>query len=578
MDTMSEDKDSIADGLNDIRFEDIFNLEDLQRMQDLFSDATGVASLITHPDGTPITNPSNFCRLCNNLIRQTEKGRANCFKSDALLGRHNSSGPIVQPCLSGGLWDAGASITVAGKHIANWLIGQVRNEKVDERRMIQYADEIGANREDFMRALREVPVMPVEQFNKVSKMLFAFANELSEKAYSNLQLKMQIDEREKATLALRESNELLSLFMKHSPIFAFIKEVTPTESRVLKASDIYLEMVGIPGSEMFGKTMEELFPAEFAAKITADDWAVVLGGKVFKIDEDLNGRNYTTIKYPLVRGGKNLLAGYTIDITERKQAEDKIRQLNKTLEQHVDERTKQLEITNEELAFYLKEIEQFTYIASHDLQEPLRTLTNFTQLIQEEYGGKLDEEGDRYIEFISSSANRMRALVRGLLDYSLLGKERVLTLVDCNKIVGEALSDMTDSIRAGNASITLKELPVIHGYATELRLLFQNLINNAIKFQKKEIRPVINISAENHEKEWIFKIQDNGIGIEDIYKEKIFIIFKRMHNRSEYEGTGIGLSHCKKIVELHGGRIWVESIPGSGSTFIFSIPKRNRGT
>ena len=182
-------KNSNTKLLNNIGFSDIFNLEDIQRMQDMFADATGVASLITHPDGTPITNPSNFCRLCNNIIRKTEKGDANCFKSDAWIGRQNPSGPVVQPCLSGGLWDAGASITVGGKHIANWLIGQIRNKEVDEQRMIQYADEIGANRDDFMKALAEVPVMSVEQFTKVSKMLFVFANKLSEKTYENLKLK-----------------------------------------------------------------------------------------------------------------------------------------------------------------------------------------------------------------------------------------------------------------------------------------------------------------------------------------------------------------------------------------------------
>jgi PAS domain S-box-containing protein len=200
-------KHKASDSGDQFSFVDIFNLEDIQRLQDLFSDATGVASIITHPDGTPITRPSNFCRLCNDIIRKTEKGLANCFKSDAVLGYHNTTGPTVLPCLSGELWDAGASITMGGKHIANWLIGQVRNEELDEQRMIQYADEIGANREDFMKALAEVPVMPVEQFRKVSKMLYAFANELSVKAYNNLKLKTRDDARAKATVLLQESEE-----------------------------------------------------------------------------------------------------------------------------------------------------------------------------------------------------------------------------------------------------------------------------------------------------------------------------------------------------------------------------------
>ena len=183
---------STNDSINDIQFENVFNLEEIKKLQDLFSNASGVASIITHPDGTPITNPSNFCHLCQEIIRKTEKGLANCYQSDAKIGRYNPSGPVVCPCLSGGLWDAGASITVGGKHIANWMIGQVRNDELDEERMMQYADEIGADRDEFRNALNEVPVMSSEQFNNVAKMLFAFANELSEKGYNNLLLIKQI--------------------------------------------------------------------------------------------------------------------------------------------------------------------------------------------------------------------------------------------------------------------------------------------------------------------------------------------------------------------------------------------------
>jgi PAS domain S-box-containing protein len=261
------------------------------------------------------------------------------------------------------------------------------------------------------------------------------------------------------------------------------------------------------------------------------------------------------------------------DITLRKQTETEILKLNETLEKRVAERTSELENINREMTFHLREIEQFTYITSHDLQEPLRSLINFSQLLQEEYAGKLEGDGITYVDFISKSAGRMRDLVKGLLDYSLLGKESEMTTVDCNLIITHILSDITESIRANDAVITVQKLPELNAYETELRLLFQNLITNAIKFHKKGIPPEINISASSQQNEWIFKVEDNGIGIEEDSKESIFIIFKRMHNRNEYEGTGIGLSHCKKIVELHGGKIWVESTPGVGSSFIFTIPK-----
>jgi signal transduction histidine kinase len=261
-----------------------------------------------------------------------------------------------------------------------------------------------------------------------------------------------------------------------------------------------------------------------------------------------------------------------IEVSNRKRGEEEIRKLNGTLEERIAQRTAQLESSNKELAVYTKEIEQYTYIASHDLQEPLRTLTNFTQLLLEEYQGKLDEDGNKYIDFINKAAARMRELVSGLVEYSILGKESLISNVDCNEIISLVLSDLDVSIKVNHANITVRELPRINCYETEMRLLFQNLVVNAIKFRKKNVTPEINISAENTGKEWIFKIEDNGIGIDEKNKEKVFIIFKRMHNRSDYKGAGIGLAHCKKIVELHGGRIWVESTFGEGSIFMFTIP------
>lgn len=196
-------------GVAEFTFGDILDLDDIQRIQDAFSAATGVASIITAPDGRPLTRPSNFSRLCQDVIRKTEKGLANCMRSDAVLGRPNPDGPIMQPCLSCGLWDGGASIFAGDRHIANWLIGQVRNEAQDDEGMLAYAREIGADEDAFREALAEVTQMPTEQFRQICQSLFMFANQLSQIAYKNLQLNREIVERRRAEDAVRRLNEEL---------------------------------------------------------------------------------------------------------------------------------------------------------------------------------------------------------------------------------------------------------------------------------------------------------------------------------------------------------------------------------
>jgi light-regulated signal transduction histidine kinase (bacteriophytochrome) len=239
-------------------------------------------------------------------------------------------------------------------------------------------------------------------------------------------------------------------------------------------------------------------------------------------------------------------------MTVRKQAEENLR------------RHRELEIRN-------KEMEQFTYAASHDMREPLITLSSYAQLLQKEYGGRLDHNGETYLRYISDSANRMMTLIKGLLDYSLIGKERNLQIVDCSELVQTVKNDLQTLIRETGTTIYADELPVVSGYKNELYMLFQNLISNAIKFRKKDQPPRIKISAEQTDRRWLFKIEDNGIGLDPKDKDKIFVIFKRLHTRHDIDGNGIGLAHCKKIVEMHHGNIWVESSPGEGATFFFTL-------
>ncbi len=202
------DIDFVTDSSYEIRFEDMFDLADIQRLQDEFSDATGVASVVTRPDGTPLTRPANFTRFCSKVVRGAEKGCANCFRSDALIGRYNPKGPTIQRCLSGGLWDAGAGISVGGKHVANWLIGQVRDESQNEEAIRAYAREIGADEDEAAAAFREVPAMSRDRFQKIARMLFTLVQQLSELAYQNVRQTLFIAEKNRAETIRKVQHEL----------------------------------------------------------------------------------------------------------------------------------------------------------------------------------------------------------------------------------------------------------------------------------------------------------------------------------------------------------------------------------
>jgi signal transduction histidine kinase len=226
----------------------------------------------------------------------------------------------------------------------------------------------------------------------------------------------------------------------------------------------------------------------------------------------------------------------------------------------------------EDLARSNRDLEQFAYVASHDLQEPLRMVATYTQLLAERYRGKLDADADKYIHYAVDGALRMQKLVQDLLTFSRVGRQHVaLQSTDCNIVLQTALLNLEAAIREGHAVVEHGQLPVVMADSSQLAQVFQNLIGNAVKFHGAE-SPLVRVNAEAQAKEWVFSVADNGIGIAPEQAENVFIIFRRLHTRAEYPGNGIGLSICKKIIEQHGGRIWFESEPGHGSSFRFTLP------
>lgn len=324
----------------------------------------------------------------------------------------------------------------------------------------------------------------------------------------------------------------------------------------------FCEITKYTEAEVMGQTNSIIRSDEHSNEFFEELWSTVSSGKPWfgEIKNKTKDGTYfwtDTAIVPLNKG-VDYVDEYIIiklDITKKKELEELL----------ASSYVKKLEQKN-------KELEQFAYITSHDLQEPLRTISSFYEILNVEYANLFDDNAKQIFKFIKDASNRMSHLIKNLLDYSRIGYSEELQEVNINDMLQEIKADLKSLIEKTNTTILFENLPTIKVYPLVMRLLFQNLISNGIKFSKKNISAVITISAELKNNVWEFSINDNGIGIAEEHQNKIFAIFQRLHLKEEYEGTGIGLAHCQKIVGLHEGEIWVESKPNLGSTFYFTIP------
>ncbi|MBA7664565.1 Adaptive-response sensory-kinase SasA [subsurface metagenome] len=356
-------------------------------------------------------------------------------------------------------------------------------------------------------------------------------------------------ERKRVEEVLRESEAKYSALVENS------------RDGIVILQDGVMKFVNTASLEIVGYTPEELLGIDFLKVVTPEDREMVMkryadrmaGKEVPSIYEMALIRkdgitvpvevNATFINYE----GRPADLVVIRDITERKRAEEELRRSN-------------------------QELEHFAYIASHDLQEPLRMVSSYTQLLAQRYKDKLDADADEFIHYVEDGVSRMRALINGLLVYSRVGTSgAAFELTDCEAAFDCALTNLQVAVDGSGAVITHHPLPVVMADASQLTQVFQNLIGNAIKFCSQEL-PRIHVAAEPRGNEWLFSIRDNGIGIDPQYHDRIFDMSQRLHSRTKYPGSGIGLAICDKVVKRHGGRIWVESQTGKGATFYFTIP------
>jgi len=339
--------------------------------------------------------------------------------------------------------------------------------------------------------------------------------------------------------------------------------IADRDGRIVLVNGMTERLLGYPRAELIGQPVERLMPARFRPNhgehrrsyyTDPRTRPMGVGLELFARRQDGTELPVEISLSPMETEGGVLVTTVIRDVTERKQYEAALKQ-----------QAQELERSNAEL-------EQFAYVASHDLQEPLRMVGSFAQLLARRYHDRLDDQGRVFIDYLVDGATRMQALINDLLDYSRVGAQRGEAVpVDLDQVLRRVLSSLASSLDERGAQVTHDPLPTVPAVDSEMEQLFQNLIGNGIKFNTSP-SPQVHLSVEAHGEGYTFCIADNGIGIDPQFAERIFVLFQRLHGKTDYQGTGIGLAICKKIVDQHGGRIWVESGDGDGARFYFTLP------
>lgn len=563
----------------DMAIEDLFNVDDIQRLQDVFSSATGVASIITDIHGKPITQPSNFCRLCKDIVRTTEKGAANCQKSDAMLGEHLGAGPIIEQCLSAGLWDAAAAISIGGRHVATWLVGQVRNEEHSIEDVKRYAKEIGADEEEFIKAYREVPVMSKERFEEVVQALTVLAEHLSVSAYQNIQQARFISELKSLEEQTRESSERIqALFSSvNDPIlihplmadeFGFFTEV----------NDAACEKYGYTKGEFSRMTVRDITEKDDTFKHNMKDLNQHLldsGNMVFEGEHKTKSGSHFPVEIHanvVELSGKTQIIAVVRDISKRKAALEEHAKLEGQLNQSQK----------------MESVGRLAGGVAHDFNNMLSVILGHAEMALDEVSEGTSFHND--LLQIQKAAEHSAELTKQLLAFAR--KQSVVPkVVDVNLIIENLLVMLK---RLLGEDIALSWLPVKSLWSikidpSQMDQILTNLCVNArdaIKGPGKIVIETLPISLDetyctNHAgfipgDYVMISISDNGVGME---KETLPFIFEPFFTTKEIgEGTGLGLATVYGILKQNNGFIYAYSELGVGTSFKLYFPRELEGS
>ena len=369
-----------------------------------------------------------------------------------------------------------------------------------------------------------------------------------------------IDNQKYNEKALIESEEKFRAVYESSPMGILI---TKSPGVIFDVNPAFAEMMGYDETELIDKTLLEItHPADIDV---SEKWlAQIYSGEIesYVAEKKYIRKDGTSFWAKAVVSTMNHIGNEVVTVAIIENIEKK-----KLTEDALEQKNKELTQINQEL-------EHFAYVASHDLQEPLRTITSFIQILDRRYVNKLDEDAQQFMGFVVDGAKRMQTLIHDLLEYSRINRYNTgYEKIDLNEIFNTVSRVLKDKIESNDALVIAENLPFVYGNRIQLTQVFQNLIDNAIKFKAKKRKPEIIVSVNDIKDKWELVFKDNGIGISQEYFQRIFVIFQRLHTLEEYSGTGIGLAICKKIIERHGGEIWVDSKPGKGTEFHLTISK-----